>query len=209
MAAEEKSRLRNCYLLARHEKEKKELNIIKLKNEKELQNNLLTCNFEFSENDFDSFLKIFVMKCHTFESRDLGPLGWQSYPGDIISFLEFKIFLKKQFDMKLNSNELGALIMFCYPSGKIKNNMSCRIFITLFLQNKVATENFKGRSDENVLIQKYILLLKESYLIKIKKIEEFGDVHTVVSKPWRKYVILFYFEPQYSIMEYYFSRKCI
>ena len=86
-----------------------------------------------------------------------------------MSYIRYRKSVKFEFDLKFNSLELGALIMFCYPIAKIKSVMSCRIFINSFLQNKLATEPYKGRSNEQYLLKKYIDNLKESYLDKNKK----------------------------------------
>lgn len=189
MGIDERSRLRAVFLQARHEKEEKEIQLIKAKEEKEKNDSLSSCNFEFTETDFDSALRKFVTKCHTFETRELGPLGWSTFTADSVRFLDFQTILKKQFDLKFNSLELGALIMFCYPIAKIKSVMSCRIFINSFLQNKLATEPYKGRSNEQYLLKKYIDNLKESYLDKNKKLAELSDVSTAPAKPWRMYVM--------------------
>ena len=185
MGIDERSRLRAEFLQARHEKEEREADHLKQKEEKEKQDSLNACNFEFTETDFDSFLTKFVLKCHTFETRELGPLGWSSFTADSLSFYDFKNCLKNRFDLKLSALELGALVMFVYPAGKAKLLMSCRTFINQFLQNKLVTESYRGRADENNLVRSYVIALKEQYQIKSKRLQDMGDADAANLKPWR------------------------
>lgn len=143
-------------------------------------------SYEFTEKDFDFFLIKFVLKCHTFDTEELGPLGWSSITSEIVSLAEFQSIIKKSFQLKFTALELGALVNYCYPVGKSMDVMNCRIFIDIFLQNKLSTGEFKGDKRENKLLAEYIAQLKSSYLSKAKTSEEFLDsANAVQLRPWR------------------------
>lgn len=186
MGIDEKSRLRATVIQARHEREEKESDQVKAKDEKLKRDAMLSVDFDFGEIDFDTFLSKFIMKCHTFETRELGPLGWSSFTADALNFHDFKNVLRKQFDLKLTPAQLGALIVYCYPIGRVKNLMSCRIFINTFLHNKLSTEKYKGSRNETANLKLYISQLKDAHLNKYKRIRAFPDsVPNTAEKPWR------------------------
>jgi hypothetical protein len=182
---DQRTRLRVSVLDNKKEKEEKEIEVLRLKEEELEKEARLAVNFGFTEIDFDSALTKFVFKCHSFEIRELGPFGWSSFTADALSFLDFKNTLKKRFDLKFTSLELGAIVMYCYPQAKSRGKMSCRLFINVFLNTKLSMARFKGLKDEIYLIKSYILELKDIYQGKLKRGSiDLGDAEAA-AKPWR------------------------
>ena len=186
MGSDEKSRLRATVIQAGHDKNKKESDQIRAKDEKLKRDALRSVDFDFFEIDFDTFMRKFVIKCHTFETRELGPLGWSSFSADLMNFYDFKNILRKQFDLKLTPAELGALIVYCYPIGRTTNIMSCHIFINTFLYNKLSTAEYKGLRNEYANLKMCISQLKDEHFHKFKRTLDFTDSASYVSeKPWQ------------------------
>lgn len=147
---------------------------------------LSPASYEFTEKDFDFFLIKFVLKCHTFNTEELGPSVWTSFNPEVVSLTEFVAIVKKRFTLKFTALELGALVNYCYPIGKSMDTMNCRVFMDFFLQNRLSTGRFKGDKKESALLAEYIAQLKTSYLSKVKTAKEIQDsANAVQLRPWR------------------------
>jgi hypothetical protein len=185
VGTDERSRLRSVKSQTRLIEQEIKVKKTRIVGEKD-NHALPIASYEFTEKDFDFFLIKFVLKCHTFDTEELGPLGWSSFTAEIVSLAEFQSIIKKSFHLKFTALELGALVNYCYPIGKSMDVMNCRIFIDIFLQNKLLTGQFKGDKRENKLLAEYIAQLKSSYLSKAKTSEEFLDsANAVQLRPWR------------------------
>jgi hypothetical protein len=123
MGADERSRLRSIGSQAREIDEEMRTDKTRIMGEKEIQA-LSPASYEFTEKDFDFFLIKFVLKCHTFDTEELGPLGWSSSTAEIVSLTEFQAILRKTFGLKFTSLEVGALVNYCYPAGKSTDTMN-------------------------------------------------------------------------------------
>jgi hypothetical protein len=182
---DERLQLRSIESRAREFNEESRTDKALIRGEKE--NHVLSpASYEFTEKDFDFFLIKFVLKCHTFDTEELGPFGRSSSTAKIISLTDFQALLKKSFGLKFTALELGALVNYCYPGGKSTDTMNYSIFIDNFLQNKLSTAQFKGDKRESALLAEYIAQLKSTYLNKAKTAKEILDSATAVQlRPWR------------------------
>jgi hypothetical protein len=183
--SDERLQLRSIPSRAREFHEESRTDKTLIKDEKE--NLVLSpASYEFTEKDFDFFLIKFVLKCHTFDTEELGLLGRSSSTAEVVSLTDFLSVLKKSFGLKFTALELGALVNYCYPGGKSTDTMNYSIFIDKFIQNKLSTAQFKGDKRESKLLAEYIAQLKSTYLNKAKTAKEIFDSATAVQlRPWR------------------------
>lgn len=98
-------------------------------------------DYEFTETDFDAALGKFLFMCHQFDFRQLGPAGLRSFQGATLTPSEYRECMKRTFDMKLNPQELGALVTFLDPT--MSGVVSCATFLNNFVQLRVKCEEFK------------------------------------------------------------------
>ena len=98
-------------------------------------------DFDFLEPDFDSMLAKFVDMCFNFDRRQLGPAGLTAFEVDSLNPSEFREMLKRTFNLKLTSRELGAMVT--YFDSKSKRMVDCAMFLNSVVQIRVQCEEFK------------------------------------------------------------------
>jgi hypothetical protein len=72
------------------------------------------------------------------------------------------IHIHEYIHISIHMYNIGALVMFCYPLGKEKGVMSLRIFVNIFLSNKLTMEPYKGMSYISLFLF-YILIRVFTY----------------------------------------------
>jgi Ca2+-binding EF-hand superfamily protein len=98
-------------------------------------------DFEFLEGDFDSMLAKLVDMCFNFDRRQLGPAGLTAFEVDSLNPSEFREMLKRTFNLKLTSRELGAMVTYFDSRGK--KVADCAMFLNAVVQIRVQCEEFK------------------------------------------------------------------
>ena len=117
---------------------------IKLKQSVELEKAKLAwaeVDFDYSEEDFDSALDKLVMMCFHFDPRQLGPAGLTAFECSSMNPAEFREMLKRIFNMKLSSKELGALVT--YFDTNLSKVVDCSFFLNCLVQMRLRCEAFK------------------------------------------------------------------
>ena len=144
---------------------------------------LAEVDFDFAEGDFDSGLMKFLMMCHGFEQRQLGPAGLSGFQCAYLMPSEFREMFKRTFGVKVQPRELGALVRFFETSPK--GVVNCTSFLNLFVQLRVRCEEFKGKADESVRLKAYHAELKEVYRDKTARAALMMDGGAAQARPWR------------------------
>jgi Ca2+-binding EF-hand superfamily protein len=98
-------------------------------------------DFDFLEPDFDAMLDKFVNMCFNFDRRQLGPAGLSGFEVDSLNPAEFREMLKRTFNLKLTSRELGAMVT--YFDSKSKRVADCAMFLNAVVQVRVQCEEYK------------------------------------------------------------------
>jgi len=98
-------------------------------------------DFDFLEPDFDAMIHKFVDMCFNFDRRQLGPAGLSGFQVDSLNPAEFREMLKRTFNLKLTSRELGAMVT--YFDSKSKRVADCAMFLNAVVQVRVQCEEFK------------------------------------------------------------------
>eukprot|EP01038_Epipyxis_sp_PR26KG_P006731 gene6731-9225_t len=160
-------------------KEKDEKIMIEKELEKQ-QKAWLEADFDFLESDFDDALTKLIHISHHFDPRLLGPAGFAAFNAAYMNPSEFRETLKRTFNLKVTSKELGAMVNYFDTSGKRVAN--CSAFLNSFVQIRVQCEEFKGKPDENAKIKEYHGQLKAAYYHKIER--QKGVVKDFASRPW-------------------------
>jgi Ca2+-binding EF-hand superfamily protein len=141
---EERNRIKEQWRLMKLMKSENEKNKeMEMKQEKELLA-FKECDFDFSENDFNHALYRFVYMCHTVDKRTIGPAGLVAFESESLNPSEFREMLKRTFNFKVNSRELGALVN--YFDAHHKKCVHCATFLNTFTQIRAYCEDFKVRS---------------------------------------------------------------
>ena len=98
-------------------------------------------DYDFLEQDFDTALHKYLMMCHGFEQRQLGPAGLAGFSSASLKPNEFREMVKRTFGLKVGPKELGALVR--YFETTVKDVVNCVAFLNSFVQVRVSTEEFK------------------------------------------------------------------
>ena len=98
-------------------------------------------DFDFLEPDFDAMLEKFVEMCFNFDRRQLGPAGLTAFEVDSLNPSQFREMLKRTFNLKLTSRELGAMVT--YFDSKSRRVADCAMFLNSVTQIRVQCEEFK------------------------------------------------------------------
>jgi hypothetical protein len=132
-----KDQWRHLKLAKDQQQKQQELDLIK---EKEMLA-FKECDFDFTEDDFNSALFRFVSLCHTIDKRTIGPAGLKGFQSESLNPAEFREMLKRTFNFKVTSRELGALVnYFDINSRKV---VHCSTFLNTFTQIRAQCEDFK------------------------------------------------------------------
>lgn len=135
-------------------------------------------DFDFLEEDFETILHRFVRLCASVDRRQIGPAGFAAFQCESLNPAEFREMMKRTFNFKMSSRELGALVSFF--DVQMKKAVHCTTFLNTFTQIKVTCEEFKGRSDEMAKSREYEMELKASYQARIARNP------SVDARPWRQ-----------------------
>jgi Ca2+-binding EF-hand superfamily protein len=98
-------------------------------------------DFDFLEPDFDAMLAKLVDMCFNFDRRQLGPAGLSGFEVDSLNPSEFREMLRRTFNLKLTSRELGAMVTYFDSRGK--KVADCAMFLNSVVQIRVQCEEFK------------------------------------------------------------------
>jgi Ca2+-binding EF-hand superfamily protein len=175
---EERNRIKEQWRLMKLAKEETvKQKEVEQKKEKELLA-YKECDFDFSENDFNNALYRFVLLCSSIDRRSIGPAGFLAFESESLNPAEFREMLKRTFNFKINSRELGALVQ--YFDVYSKKTVHCSTFLNTFTQIRAYCEDFKGKPEEQQKLLQYVLTLKESYAIRMARNP------SVDARPWRQ-----------------------
>ena len=112
-------------------------------------------DFNFKEQDFNSALEKLINMAYSFDSRNVGPGFKKIFEVSSLSPGEFKETLKRVFNVKVNSSELGVLVS--YFDLSMSGVVSTSAFMSSFMKMRISIEDFKGQSNEKDLLKdKYI-----------------------------------------------------
>ena len=156
--------------------------------EKELKQ-LSEVDFEYVEGDVNTAIMKFIKMCHAFEQRQLGPAGWAGFSAASFSPAEFREMMKRTFEVKLTSKELGVLVTNFQKesvSDPLKRRAGTQYFLQCFVQGRTRCEEFKGKPDEKKRLQEYHQQLKEEYTNRLDRLG--GNVDA--TRPWRSTVTM-------------------
>lgn len=153
----------------------------KLEEQKEAEKSLKAwqeVDFDFSEEDFDNVLHRFVRLAGTVDKRTIGPAGLVAFQVESLNPAEFREMMKRTFNFKMSSRELGALVM--YFDTLLKKTVHCSSFLNALTQIRVQYEEFKGKPDEHAKVEEYEKQLKASYQARVSRNP------SVDARPWRQ-----------------------
>jgi hypothetical protein len=175
---DERNHIKESWRIQKKKKEEE----LKEKEEKAIKEKELIafkeCDFDFTENDFNGALFKFVLTCHSIDKRSIGPAGLTAFDSESLNPSEFREMLKRTFNLKVTSKELGALVN--YFDISLKKVVHCTTFVNSFTQIRAYCEDFKGKSDEQSRLLQYVEQLKESYQHRMAKNP------SVDARPWRQ-----------------------
>lgn len=141
-------------------------------------------DFNFGEEEFDSALTILVQMCYSFDQRQLGPAGLSAFESATLNPAEFREMLKRTFNVKVSSRELGALVTYFDTTMPAKRVVNCTMFLNSLVQVRGACNELKGKKGEAGKLAEYQKGLKTAYRSRMKK-QPGTD-----SRPWRTSTVL-------------------
>ena len=189
LGTEERDKIRKGWRDEDVQKREKDAAMDVARAEAKIQKQLSEVQFQFTEEDFDEALMIFIKICHQFEQRQLGPAGWAAFTCKSFSPIEFREVVKRTFDVRLAPRVLGALV--AYFQIKVNRDdkdkrVNSQFFLQCFVQGRTSTEMFKGKKGEQDLLWEYHAKLKEEYQQRKERMGGNEDD----TRPWRKTVAL-------------------
>lgn len=138
-------------------------------------------DFNFREEHFNIMISKLIDICLGFDRRKLGPVGMKAFEIADVTPEEFKEIIKRTFNIKLNAQELGALVKYFDHVGS--GLVNCPTFLKDFNQMRLRLERFKGKPNEAEFVKELQHQLKESY---VQRIERRSVAEGKVPRPWIK-----------------------
>lgn len=175
---EERTRIRTGWRVEQKKRQERVAKKIEEKEKKEIEKQFNEVDFEFTEDDFDEALKKLVHLCYNFDQRQLGPAGLSAFECESLNPAQFREMLKRTFNVKLNPQELGALVT--YFDSKSRKMVTCSLFLNSLVQIRVTCEEFRGKKGEARKIRNYVQELKDSYKQRMQ------NHPSLDAKPWRQ-----------------------
>jgi Leucine-rich repeat (LRR) protein len=135
----------------------------------------------FVEEDFDSALGKLIEMCRVFDARNAGPGFRRIFETNFFTPGEFKEILKRTFNVRVTSAELGVLL--AYFDTSMSGNITTSSFMSSFLKIRINLEDIKGKVNEKTLLKEYHQKMKIAYKKRIERLTSLTNDNAL--KPWR------------------------